>query len=68
MTKVLINAKEFVLLVDAEEFSVLLIDVKEENELTRRMKFLRILSFSSTLRNLSSFLMRRRRANFLTPP
>ncbi len=35
MTKVLDNAKEFVLLVDAEEFSVFLVDVEVADKLRR---------------------------------
>ncbi len=68
MTKVLVDVKEFVLIVYVGEFFVLLVDVEEEDKSTRRMKFLRILSLSLTLRNLSSSLMQRRRANSLTPP
>ena len=42
MTKVLVDAKLFVLLVSAEEFFVLLLNMEEEYESTRRMKSLRI--------------------------
>ncbi len=57
MTKVLVDAKQFVLLVNAGEFFVLLVNMEDEDESTRRMKSLRILSFSSMPRNLFSLLI-----------